>query len=69
MREFDVGFFHHAQRMSRHHARYYRTHPLSDKVIRQLEEMAAESLRRQQQIEAEDTVSFEQYLNDYFAQP
>jgi len=69
MREFDVGFFHHAQRMSSHHARYYRTHPLSDKVIRQFEEMTAESLQRQQQIEAEDTVSFEQYLNDYFAQP
>ena len=69
MREFDVGFFHHAQRMSKHHARYYRSHPLADEAVLRFEDMARESLRQQRQIEARDNISFDEYLENYFAQP
>jgi glutamate--cysteine ligase len=69
MRENDEGFFHHAQRMSAHHARYYRNHPLSDEKIRKFEQIARLSLDKQKAIEASDVISFDQFLQEYFAQP
>ena len=66
MRENDEGFFHHAQRMSKHHYQYYKTHELSEDKIRFFEEAAKESLDRQHQIEAEDSISFDEFLQNYF---
>jgi glutamate--cysteine ligase len=66
MREHDEGFFYHAQRMSQHHYRYYKTHALSDKKVRFYEKMASDSLAKQKQIETEDTLSFEEFLQRYF---
>jgi len=66
MREHDEGFFHYAQRMSKHHYRYYKTHPLSQEKTRFFENMAAESLAIQKQIEADDAISFDEFLEDYF---
>jgi len=66
MKENNEGFFHHAQRMSKHHYQYYKTHSLSEEKIKFFEKLASESLEKQKQIEADDTISFEEYLQNYF---
>jgi glutamate--cysteine ligase len=66
MREHGEGFFHHAQGMSMHHNQYYKNHPLSEEKVRFFENMAKESLAKQKKIEAEDTISFDEYLENYF---
>jgi glutamate--cysteine ligase len=66
MKEHNEGFFHHAQRMSKHHYRYYKTHALSEEKIRFFEQAARESLEKQHQIEAADSISFDEYLQKYF---
>ena len=66
MREHDEGFFHHAQGMSMHHNQYYKNHPLSEEKVRFFENMAKESLAQQKKIESEDTISFDEYLENYF---
>lgn len=66
MKENDEGFFHHAQRMSKHHYQYYKMHALSEEKIQFFEKLASESLEKQKQIEADDTISFEKYLQNYF---
>jgi len=66
MRENDEGFFHHAQRMSKHHYHYYKTHALSESKIQFFEDAAKDSLEKQHQIEAEDNISFDEFLQNYF---
>jgi len=66
MREHGEGFFHYAQRMSKHHYRYYKNHPLSKEKVQLFEKLAAESVVEQKQIEAEDSISFDEFLDDYF---
>jgi glutamate--cysteine ligase len=66
MNENDEGFFHHAQRMSKYHYHYYKTHDLAEDKIRFFENAAKESLEKQRQIEDEDTISFDDYLQNYF---
>jgi len=66
MRSHDEGFFHHAHGMSIHHNQYYKNHPLSEDKIKFFEDMASESLAKQKQIEDEDVISFDEYLENYF---
>ena len=66
MTEHDEGFFHHAQRMSKHHYQYYKTHTLSDEKIRFFEDLSRSSIEKKQQIENEDILSFDDYLQNYF---
>jgi glutamate--cysteine ligase len=66
MKEHDEGFFHYAQRMSKHHNQYYKTHPLAENKVQFFEKLAAESLAKQKQIEKDDAISFDQYLENYF---
>lgn len=66
MDENDEGFFHHAQRMSKYHYHYYKTHDLAEDKIRLFENIAKESLEKQRQIEDEDAISFDDYLQNYF---
>ena len=66
MRDHDEGFFHYAQRMSKHHCQYYKSHPLAEDKIQFFEKIARESLAKQKQIEAEDAISFDEYLDNYF---
>jgi glutamate--cysteine ligase len=66
MKAYDEGFFHYAQRMSKHHYRYYKKHPLSQKKTAFFENMARESIAKQKQIEAEDNISFDVFLENYF---
>jgi glutamate--cysteine ligase len=68
MKENDEGFFHHAQRQSKHHYQYYKTHALAEEKIRFFEKLAAESLQKQKQIEADDNISFDEYLQNYFSE-
>jgi glutamate--cysteine ligase len=67
MKEKDEGFFHYAQRMSKHHYQYYKTHTLSEDKIKFFEELASESLEKQKQIETDDSISFDDYLQNYFS--
>jgi len=66
MREHNEGFFHHAQRMSKHHNQYYKNHPLSEDKVKLFEIMTSESLAKQVLIESEDKISFDEYLKNYF---
>lgn len=66
MKENDEGFFQHAQRMSMHHHHYYKKQTLEKSKIQFYEKLTRDSLRKQKEIEAEDAVSFDKYLEDYF---
>lgn len=66
MREHDEGFFHFAQRMSKHHNQYYTTHLLPEDKVAYFENLARLSLLEQKQIEAEDNIGFDEYLEQYF---
>ena len=66
MKENDEGFFHHAQRMSKHHYLYYKTHDLSESKVKFFEDAARESIEKQRQIEANDSISFDEFLQKYF---
>ncbi len=62
------GFFHFARRMSLQHFDHFNTLQLSGERQRQFEQAAKDSIARQQQIEAEDAIDFDEYLRCYFAQ-
>ncbi|MBT8120001.1 MAG: glutamate--cysteine ligase [Gammaproteobacteria bacterium] len=66
MRENNEGFFHHAQRMSKHHYLYYKSHALPESKVKLFEDAAKESIDKQRQIEAEDSISFDDFLQKYF---
>ncbi len=68
MKEQGEGFYHHAKRMSEHHYQYYKNHALSDEKIEFFKQSASNSLDKQQQIENDDDISFDQYLENYFNQ-
>jgi glutamate--cysteine ligase len=62
----DEGFYDYAQRMSKRHYRYYKNHALSKDKISFFEELAQQSLAKQKQIEESDSISFDEYLENYF---
>lgn len=68
MRKHDEGFFAFALRKSMQHREYFAK--LEPKPERQqlFKQMAEDSLREQQEIEASDSVDFDRFLADYFAQ-
>ncbi len=67
MRERGESFFEFAQRMSKQHQRYFnQLESLEDQYL--LEQEAGDSWRRQREIEASDSMSFDEFLSDYFAQ-
>jgi glutamate--cysteine ligase len=68
MRQNDEGFFHFARRMSLQHYAYFNALSLSSERARQFDQAAADSIEQQRQIEAQDTVEFDEYLRQYFAQ-
>jgi len=69
MRERGESFFELAQRLSKQHQRYFlqQDHDPEDQHL--LEQEAADSWRRQREIEAADRLSFDEFLSQYFAQP
>ncbi len=68
MREHFEGFYHHASRMSHHHYQYYKNTFLPDEKVQFFTKMAEESKQKQLQIEKEDDISFDLYLEKYFNQ-
>jgi len=61
-------FYHFAMRMSRQHQQWFAERPLDDAKRRQFEKLARESIAKQHAIEATDEISFETFLQNYFAQ-
>ena len=57
-----------AMRISQQHARYFQQLQLSPEREAEFEAAAAESIARQRQLEASDTLSFDEFLRQYFAQ-
>lgn len=68
MRQHDEGFFHYAQRMSKRHWQYYKNHPLSDSKVQFFEALSKKSLAQQDKMEAGDSISFDEFLENYFKQ-
>jgi len=68
MRERKEGFYHFAKRMSEQHYRYFTQLELSAEHEAFFDQAAADSLVKQQAIEAADTLSLDEYLQAYFAQ-
>lgn len=62
------SFIRFAMRLSKAHAEYFRQLPLSPEQVAAFEAEAAASLEQQRQMEAGDTLSFEEYLARYLAQ-
>ena len=68
MRAHGEGFYHHAKRMSQHHYQYYKNTNLSDQKVSFFNNMTKDSLQHQLQMENEDELSFDRFLEDYFSQ-
>jgi glutamate--cysteine ligase len=68
MAERGESFFDFAHRMSKKHQDYFTQQIPSPEDLHLLEQEAADSWRRQREIEASDNISFDQFLEAYFAQ-
>ena len=68
MRDNNEGFFHFAKRMSHQHYNYFNSMRLSKSQQDVFEQAAEKSIEQQLQIEAENSISFDEYLKRYFAQ-
>jgi glutamate--cysteine ligase len=68
MQESGQSFFKLAHQLSRQHEQYFLQHALTDDRRRYFEQEARESIARQKAIEDADTITFEQYLENYFRQ-
>lgn len=68
MREKGEGFYHFAKRMSQQHREYFREVELAPERCRFFDELAAVSLDKQAQLEADKSVSFDEFLQRYFSQ-
>jgi glutamate--cysteine ligase len=64
----EEGFYHFTQRMSLQHQRYFLGLPLDAAQARTFDATAARSLAEQQAIEAAERISFDEFLENYFAQ-
>jgi glutamate--cysteine ligase len=62
------NFFRCAQRLSKQHRRFFESPPLAEERTRFFIEAAERSWREQWEIEAADDMSFDEFLNRYFAQ-
>ncbi len=62
------GFFHYALDAARNNQHYFATLEVtSDDQLKQFEEEAADSLKRQAAIEASDTISLDEYIQGYYS--
>jgi glutamate--cysteine ligase len=68
LRDSKCSFFDFALDLARRHKDYFASiAPMPPERARQMEDEALESVRRQQEIEAADEISFEEYLARYYA--
>ncbi|HET7921444.1 MAG TPA: glutamate--cysteine ligase [Gammaproteobacteria bacterium] len=68
MRAHGESFFHFARRLSERHREFFRQRGLSAAAAASLAKLAEKSLADQAALEAADTLSFDDYLKQYFAQ-
>jgi len=68
MAEHKEEFYHFALRMSREHQQWFAERPLEAEKLAAFEQQARESLAEQQRIEEADSIPFEIFLENYFAQ-
>jgi len=68
MRVNGESFYEHARRVSGEYRDYFRGQSLSPERESLFERLSAESLQRQREIEAGDDLSFDEFLDRYFAQ-
>jgi len=68
MRAHGESFFRFAKRLSETHRDYFVRRRLPAASQQHFRQLALESLEKQQQIEAADTLSFDEYLQHYFSQ-
>ena len=68
MAEHEESFVEFALRVSREQERHFRSSPFPPETQAAYDEQARQSLEAQREIEEGDTVPFERYLQDYFAQ-
>ena len=68
MRASGEEYFHFARRKAHEHQAYFRSRELADERNRFFMNLAKESLEKQKQIEAADTLSFDEFLQQYYAQ-
>lgn len=68
MRTAGEGFFHTAMRLSQQHQNYFGEEPMSDADLEWFEQVARTSIDEQAALEASDDLSFDEYLQQYFAQ-
>ena len=62
-----LPFAKYAMALSQDHQKYFSQNGLSDEIRSRLEDVAAQSLNEQQQLESADQVSFDEFLASYFA--
>jgi glutamate--cysteine ligase len=63
-----LSFADYALQLSEQHAEHFRNRPMEGRKRERLKELAATSLEEQARIEADDNVSFDEFLQRYFAQ-
>jgi len=68
MRKHDEGFFHFSRRMSEQHRQYFLQLPPAPDKFREFRAAAEHSLQNQKLMEESDAVSFDEFLQNYFAQ-
>ncbi len=68
MREQQLTFAEYAMALSKQHARYFSSEQLDDQRVAYHNNVAAESLEEKKRLEMSDTMTFEKYLQRYFAQ-
>jgi glutamate--cysteine ligase len=61
-------FYHFALRKSQQHQQWFAERPLPADKLREFEAEARQSIEKQHQIERSDEISFETFLQNYFAQ-
>lgn len=68
MREQGEGFYHFAKRMSQQHYNFFKRVELSEERKLFFDKVAQDSIEKQKQMELNDTLSFDEYLQNYFNQ-
>lgn len=61
------SFYHFAMDRALEHEQYFKSQPLDEVTRKQFQQWSQESLEQQEHLEAADFISFEKYLENYFA--
>ncbi|MEM8767503.1 MAG: glutamate--cysteine ligase [Pseudomonadota bacterium] len=67
MRSQQIPYFRFTMNQSIAHKGYFDEHPLRDSALSHYQRLASDSIERQQEVEAADTVDFDAFLEDYLA--